>query len=167
MKPSLFRAIIFSFIAFSLLFFIIYKPLAYRADHGEAVLIATQAQLDAQESILRLEPQIVATQRALMLRRAALRAKCRPSCTVVQTRTAELAALRAIARDGHVALNVRTFGADGSFSSETIGSLGGSLRELDGFAKLPIPIQLTGLSLTATGNKVKMEVSGSAVVGGT
>lgn len=167
MNPGVLRALGWSFIAVTILFFVVYGPLARRAAHADAVLLALNAQLNDQEQILKLEPQIRATQVALAQRRAELVAHCMPRCTAVQTKTAEIAALRAIAKSSGLSLISRDFNNVGGIHATSVGSLGASLRALDAYSRLPMPVQMKSVTLTAQGSKVKMDVNGQTIQGGT
>lgn len=167
MKGGVARILTFGFLAFSALFFFLYQPLAHRADYEQALWTATTAQVDEQNKIIAVGPQVDAADSILQLRLQALRSKCAPTCNDVFATADEVAAVSRVAKQSGVAITTRTFNTDGSIDVITESSQGAALRFLDGLQRLPVPIRLTKTTFTADGRKVKMDLAGETVSGAT
>lgn len=166
MKGGLGRALTFGFLAFSVLFFVVYQPAAHRADYQQAVLTSVSAQVNEQSRVLAIGPQVDAADAILRTRLSALHNKCGAQCSDVVATADEVAAVRNVAKQHGVTIATRTFNTDGTVEIVTApGSQAAALRFLDALQGLPAPIRLTRTTFTAEGRKVKMDLTGEIVSG--
>ena len=167
MKSGLGRVLAFAFLGFSIAFFVAYKPAAHRADYEQAVLASVTAQVDEQNRIIAVGPQVDSADAVLRKRLSQLRNKCGKQCSDVVATADEVGAVRRIAKQYGVNIGTRTFNTDGTVDIITESTQASALRFLDGLQGLPAPIRLTRTTFTADGRKVKMELAGQIVSGAT